>query len=68
MSSANQSGEPPCKSLEEIEKALPDLDGMLEGNVTFSKGSTIVDCSLEKVKILRVGPISEKQIIDVITR
>lgn len=66
MTSANQSGEPECSSLDEIEKACPLLDGMVEGKVLFSKGSTIVDCTSEKVKILRTGPISLKQIEEVI--
>lgn len=64
MSSANQSGEPTCKSLDEIEKACPTLDGMMEGNVSFGKGSTIVDCTTDKIKILREGPISKEQILE----
>ena len=44
MTSANQSGEKECTNLDEIEKCCPMLDGMMEGNVVFSKGSTIVDC------------------------
>lgn len=66
MSSANQSGEPTCTSLDEIEKACPNLDGMMEGNVLFGKGSTIVDCTLEQIKILRPGPISLEQIKEVV--
>ena len=66
MSSANRSGEPTCTSLDEIEKACPNLDGMMEGNVLFGKGSTIVDCTLEQIKILRTGPISIEQIKEVI--
>ena len=62
MSSANQSGEKTCTSLDEIEKACPLLDGMLEGTVTFGKGSTILDCSSEDIKILRQGPILKEQI------
>lgn len=62
MSSANQSGEKTCTSLDEIEKACPLLDGMLEGSVTFGKGSTILDCSFEDIKILRQGPILREQI------
>ena len=45
MTSANQSGEHECADLDEIEKACPHLDGMMEGEVLYSKGSTIVDCS-----------------------
>ena len=66
MSSANQSGEPTCTSLDEIEKACPNLDGMMEGSVLFGKGSTIVDCTLEQIKILRTGPISIEQIKELI--
>lgn len=66
MTSANQSGEPTCKSLDEIEKNCPNLDGMMEGNVIFSKGSTIVDCSGDEIKILREGPITIEKINEII--
>lgn len=62
MTSANQSGKNECINLDEIEEDCPLLDGMMEGNVFFSKGSTIVDCTLEEIKILRSGPISYEQI------
>lgn len=62
MTSANQSGEKECTNLDEIEKCCPLLDGMMEGNVVFSKGSTIVDCTSDEIKILREGPISIEQI------
>ena len=63
MSSANQSGEPPCANLEEIENFCPDLDGMMEGNIKFGVSSTIVDCTSKEIKILREGPISLEQIL-----
>lgn len=66
MSSANQSGEPTCTSLDEIEKACPTLDGMMEGTVSFGKGSTIVDCTSDTIKVLREGPISLEQILEAI--
>ena len=66
MTSANQSGEKECNNLNEIEKNCPLLDGMMEGNVIFSKGSTIVDCTSKELKILRDGPISIEQINEVI--
>ena len=65
MTSANQSGEPTCTSLDEIEKMCPNLDGMMEGNVIFSKGSTIIDCSDDEIKILREGPITIEQINEI---
>ena len=64
MTSANQSGEPICNNLDEIEKACPNLDAMMEGKVSFGKGSTIVDCVSEPIKILREGPISMEQILE----
>ena len=60
MSSANQSGEPTCKNLDEIERCCSNLDGMMEGEVSF--GITIVDCTSNELKILREGPISIEQI------
>ena len=66
MSSANQSGEPECTSLDEIEKKCPTLDGMMEGEIAFGKGSTIVDCTSDTIKILREGPISLEQILQAI--
>ncbi len=66
MTSANQSGEPTCTSLDEIEKMCPNLDGMMEGNVIFSKGSTIINCSTDEIKILREGPISKEKINEII--
>ena len=62
MTSANQSGEPTCTSLDDIEKSCPNLDGMLEGSVVFSTASTIIDCSTDEIKILREGPITLEQI------
>ena len=60
MTSANKSGEKTCTNLDEIEKACPTLDGMLEGKVKFGMASTILDCTSEPIKILREGPISIK--------
>ena len=66
MSSANQSGEPTCTNLDEIEKSCPTIDGMMEGTVSFGEGSTIIDCTQEEIKILRAGPITIQQIKEVI--
>ena len=62
MSSANQSGEPTCSNIEEIQEKCPNLDGILLGNVSFNKASTIVDCSSDELKILRSGPITIEDI------
>lgn len=67
MSSANQSGEPTCISLDEIEKSCPTLDGMMEGCVLYGHGSTIVDCTSDTIKIVREGPISIEQIMETLS-
>lgn len=64
MSSANQSGKDTCMNLEEIELSCPLLDGIMEGNVSFGKGSTIIDCTEAEIKLLRKGPIKIKDILD----
>ena len=66
VSSANKSGEPTCKSIDEIEEIFPDLDGIMEGDVFFGKGSTIVDCTTDNIKIQREGPILLNQIMEVL--
>lgn len=66
MTSANQSGEPVCTNLDDIEKHCPLLDGMMEGNITFGEASTIIDCTQDEIKILRQGPITLEQINEVI--
>ncbi len=63
MTSANQSGEPISKNLDEIENSCPLLNGMLEGNVSFGQASTILDCTLNELKISRLGPITMDQIM-----
>lgn len=68
MTSANKSGEPECKNIAEIEKLSPLLDGILYGEYSFGKASTIVDCSFEEIKIIRKGPISEKEIRDILIK
>lgn len=66
MTSANKSGMDVCKSLDDIEKMCPTLDGMVEGDVSFGEASTIVDCTGYNIIIQRPGPISEKQIMEVL--
>ena len=61
MTSANLSGEKPCETLDEIENACPKLDGIVIGDTAFGVASTIVDCT-KGCKVLREGPISEKEL------
>lgn len=66
MTSANQSGQPECKNMDEIEAQCPLLDGMMEGDVSFGEASTIVDCTKEEITILRNGPITLEEITKVL--
>ena len=66
MTSANISGEPVCKSIEEIKEKFHNIDGILEGKVSYGQASTIVDCTSREIKIIREGPISIKEIKKVI--
>ena len=68
MTSANKSGEEVCKKLEDIERKCPDLDGMLEGTVSFGQASTIVDCISNEIKILREGPVWKDEIMKVLNK
>lgn len=68
MSSANLSGEPVCESIEEIKNKFPDIDGIIEGQVSYGKASTIVDCTSEEIRIIREGPISLEEILSVIKK
>ena len=68
MTSANKSGEPECKNIAEIEKLSPLLDGILYGKYSFGKASTIADCRFGEIKIIRKGPISEKEIRDILSK
>ena len=62
MTSANKSGEDVCKTIEEIEEKLPEIDAILEGTVSFGQASTIVDCTSDDFKIIREGPIKLEEI------
>lgn len=68
MTSANKSGMEVCKTLDDIEKMCPTLDGMVEGDVSFGEASTIVDCTGYNIVIQRSGPISEEQVMEVLNR
>lgn len=67
-SSANRTGEKPPRSVQEISEELKDIvDVVVDGGITV-KGipSTVVDLILKKPRILREGPISLKEISDVL--
>ncbi len=66
MTSANISGMPVCQSIDEIRKVFPLIDGILVGDVSYGKASTIVDCTNKKIVLLREGPITNEQIEEVL--
>lgn len=66
MTSANQSGMPECRTEEEIELACPKLDGILEGTVIYNRASTIADLTGETPVILREGPITIEQMLQIL--
>ena len=57
-----------CNSLDDIEKMFPNLDGILEGEISFGQASTIVDCTSSEIKIQRPGPISVEKIMEVLKK
>ncbi len=64
VTSANRSGESEACTAEEIETNLgPQVQLLVDGGRTLGgQPSTVVDCTQDPPKILRVGPISEEEI------
>jgi len=64
--SANYSGEPPCISGEGVaKKILSPIDLILDGGKSKSQlSTTIVDCTTLEPKFLRIGMISEEEILE----
>ena len=67
--SANKSGEKPAMNSEEVKTIFNDEVGYIfKGSCSGGVPSTIVDLSGEEVKILREGPISFDDIMQVLLR
>ncbi|MEA1977792.1 MAG: L-threonylcarbamoyladenylate synthase [Chloroflexota bacterium] len=64
VTSANRSGDPEACTAEEIEINMGDqVDLIVDGGRTpGGQPSTVVDCTQDPPRILRVGPISEEEI------
>ncbi len=64
--SANYSGESPSISGGEVtKKILRPIDLIIDGGKSKSKlPTTIIDCSTQKIKFLRIGEISKEEIVD----
>lgn len=68
--SANYSGEPPCITGEEVAKRiLSPIDLIIDGGKSESQlSTTIVDCTTEKLKFLRIGKITEEEILEFLSK
>jgi L-threonylcarbamoyladenylate synthase len=68
--SANYSGEPPSISGDEVsKKILSPIDLIIDGGKSKSKvPTTIVDCTSKKVKFLRIGEISDEEILNFLSK
>ncbi|MFX1279540.1 MAG: L-threonylcarbamoyladenylate synthase [Promethearchaeota archaeon] len=68
--SANYSGEPPCISGDEVaKKILSPIDLILDGGKSVSQlPTTIIDCTTQKPKFLRVGIIPEEEILEFLSQ
>lgn len=67
VTSANISGEPSLFKWEDVYKELDGkIDGVVMSDARGDSSSTIVDCSSEEIKVLRKGPISIEQIMQVL--
>lgn len=62
VTSANQSGAKTALTSDDVLEQLPDIDGIVLGKCRALQASTIVDCTQEKLKILRAGPITLEQL------
>ena len=64
--SANRSGEKPALTSKEVKQIFGDeVDFVVSGKAKTEQPSTIVDLTKESPKVVRVGPISEEEIIRV---
>ncbi|MFX0106075.1 MAG: L-threonylcarbamoyladenylate synthase [Candidatus Hodarchaeota archaeon] len=68
--SANYTGEPPSISGEEItKKILSPIDLIIDSGKSLSKlPTTIVDCTSSKIEFLRIGKISEEEILEFLSK
>ena len=66
--SANASGQPPARSVDEVRSAFPSgLDLVLDGGVVaLGTPSTVIQVDGDAYRILRLGAIGEREIEDVV--
>lgn len=66
VTSANLSNEEALFKWQDVKATLKNIDGLVCKDARGDKASTIIDCSNEKIKLLRKGPISFKDILKVV--
>ena len=67
VTSANMSHEPSLLKWKDVYEQLDGrIDGVVKKDATGLLSSTIVDCSSDEIKILREGPISKEEILDLV--
>ena len=68
--SANYAGETPSISGDEVtKKILSPIDLIIDGGKSKSKlPTTIVDCTAQKINFLRIGEISEEEILEFLSK
>jgi L-threonylcarbamoyladenylate synthase len=69
VTSANQADQPSSRTAKEVLKALGGrVDVVIDGGQTpGGEPSTVVDCTQALPNILRVGPISEREVLSTLT-
>ena len=70
--SANVSKEPATTKIEQViryfEKSFAKPDLILDaGDLKFSEPSTVLDLTVEKPKIVRIGPVNRKKLLEILS-
>jgi L-threonylcarbamoyladenylate synthase len=67
--SANISGNPPCKTAEDVLKQIPEIDFIVDaGETKGDKPSTVIEVVENKIKLIREGAIPFEKILEVFKR
>lgn len=62
--SANRHGEPSAATVDEVRRQLgAEVDAVLDGGPAPGRASSIIDCSRMPVRVLRQGPIGERELL-----
>jgi len=66
--SANRSGDPPARSLEEVRRYFTEIEGVIDGGtLPPAQGSTILDVTVDPPKVVREGEISREELSQVLS-